>query len=116
MLDAAGNRLAPVDVVLQTDGRNPAAKHEILEVYVRHGVALPDTPTMALHRGRIDLLEAHLERDLPGFQSRRIEGGNYILASWCAPHGQPQALAEILQAMDPDIVDVNPTVLGVIGD
>lgn len=66
--------------------------------------------------GRAPAVEAHLERDLPGFQSRRIEGGNYILASWCAPHGQPQALAEILQAMDPDIVDVNPTVLGVIGD
>lgn len=67
--DAAGNRLAPVDVVLQTDGRNPAAKHEILEMYARHGVALPDTPTMALHRGRIDLLEAHLQRD-PGLLTR----------------------------------------------
>jgi ankyrin repeat protein len=61
--DAGGKRLAPVDVVLQTDGRNPAAKHEILDMYVRHGIALPDTPTMALHRGRIDLLEEHLRRD-----------------------------------------------------
>ncbi len=61
--DAAGNRLAPVDVVLETDGRNPAAKHAILEMYVEHGLELPDTPTMALHRGRIDLLEAHLRRD-----------------------------------------------------
>jgi hypothetical protein len=32
-------------------------------MYVRHGLELPDTPTMALHRGRIDLLEAHLARD-----------------------------------------------------
>lgn len=61
--DAAGNRLAPVDVVLQTDGRNPTAKHAILEMYVRHGIELPDTPTMALHRGRLDLLEEHLRRD-----------------------------------------------------
>jgi hypothetical protein len=53
----------PVEVVLQTDSRKPAAKHAILEMYVRHGLELPDTPVMALHRGRIDLLERHLERD-----------------------------------------------------
>ena len=63
VLDENGNRLAPVDVVLESDGRNPQAKHEILEMYVQRGVALPDTPVMALHRGRIDLLEAHLRRD-----------------------------------------------------
>ena len=61
--DDDGNRLAPVDVVLQTDSRNPAAKHAILEMYVRDGLDLPDTPAMALHRGRIDLLEEHLRRD-----------------------------------------------------
>ena len=61
--DGAGRRLAPVDVVLQTDARNPAAKHAILEMYARHGVERPDTPAMALHRGRIDLLEEHLRRD-----------------------------------------------------
>ena len=38
-------------------------KHEILELYVQHGLELPDTPVMALHRGRIDLLEEHLRRD-----------------------------------------------------
>jgi len=61
--DDAGKRLAPVDVVLETDSRTPKAKHEILELYVAHGLELPDTPTMALHRGRIDLLENHLHRD-----------------------------------------------------
>lgn len=61
--DANGRSLAPVDVVLQTDSRNPAAKHEILEAYVHHGAELPDTPIMAFHRGRIDLLEAHVARD-----------------------------------------------------
>jgi hypothetical protein len=30
---------------------------------VQHGLVLPDTPTMALHRGRIDLLEEHLRKD-----------------------------------------------------
>ncbi len=60
--DDNGKRLAPVDVVLETDSRNPSAKHAILEMYVANGLELPDTPVMALHRGRIDLLEAHIER------------------------------------------------------
>ena len=63
VLDENGRSLAPVDVVLETDSRKPAAKHEILELYVQHGLELPDTPVMALHRGRIDLLEEHLRRD-----------------------------------------------------
>jgi Ankyrin repeat len=49
--------------LLGTDSRKPAAKHRILEMYVEHGFEPPDTPVMALHRGRIDLLEAHLARD-----------------------------------------------------
>ena len=57
------SRIAPVDVVLETDSRNPAAKHAILEMYVAAWLPLPDTPTMALHRGRIDLLEDHVRRD-----------------------------------------------------
>jgi len=63
VVDDDGQRLAPVDVVLETDSRNPAAKHAILELYVRHGLELPDTPVMALHRGRIDLLTKHIDRD-----------------------------------------------------
>ena len=62
-VDERGTRLAPADLPLETDSRNPAAKHAILEMYVAHGLALPDTPTSALHRGRLDLLEAHLRRD-----------------------------------------------------
>ncbi len=63
VVDKHGKRVAPVDVVLETDSRKPTAKHEILELYVQHGLELPDTPVMALHRGRIDLLETHLRRD-----------------------------------------------------
>jgi ankyrin repeat protein len=63
VVDQNGKRLAPVHVVLETDSRKPAAKHAILELYVQHGLEVPDTPVMALHRGRIDLLEAHLRRD-----------------------------------------------------
>ena len=65
----SGELIAPVAVVLETDSRKPAAKHAILEMYAQHGVELPDTAPMALHRGRIDLLEAHLHRD-PGLLSR----------------------------------------------
>lgn len=60
--DDDGRRLAPVDVVLETDSRKPEAKHAILEMYAAHGLELPDTAPTALHRGRIDLLEAHLAR------------------------------------------------------
>lgn len=63
VIDENGKSLAAVDVVLETDSRKPAAKHQILELYVQHGLTLPDTPVMALHRGRIDLLEEHLRRD-----------------------------------------------------
>jgi hypothetical protein len=61
--DDNGRRIAPIDVVLETDSRKPEAKHQILEMYVKHGLNLPDTPTMAVHRGRLDLLEAHLRSD-----------------------------------------------------
>ncbi len=61
--DENGEPDAPVEVVLQTDSRKPEAKHAILEMYARHGYEMPDTAPMALHRGRIDLLEVHLRRD-----------------------------------------------------
>lgn len=67
--DEHGDRLAPVAMLLQGYGRNPAGKHQCLELLARHGVDLPDTPPMALHRGRIELLEAHLRRD-PDLLSR----------------------------------------------
>jgi len=58
-----GVDLNTVEHLLGTDSRNPPAKHRILEMYVEHGFDPPDTPVMALHRGRIDLLEEHLSRD-----------------------------------------------------
>ena len=63
VITADGRRLAPVDVVLETDSRKPSVKHAILALYEQHGLVYPDTPPMALHRGRLDLLEAHLARD-----------------------------------------------------
>jgi len=67
--DSTGTLLAPVSVVLETDSRKPAAKHAILRLYEEHGLEYPDTPVMALHRGRIDLLERHLRSD-PNLLSR----------------------------------------------
>jgi hypothetical protein len=64
-----GQVRAPVDIVLETDSRKPSEKHAILEMYAAHGFVFPDTPTMAVHRGRIDLLEDHLRRD-PGLLGR----------------------------------------------
>ena len=69
LADQHGSRLAPVGLVFETYGRNPAGKHRCLDVLAQHGVDLPDTPPMAVHRGRIDRLEAHVRRD-PGVLSR----------------------------------------------
>lgn len=60
--DALGDRLAPVAMILQTYCRNPEGKHRCLELVAEQGIDLPDTPPMAVHRGRIDLLEQHLRR------------------------------------------------------
>ena len=61
--DEHGDRAAPVALLLQTYSRYPKGKHECLELVAKNGIDLPDTPPMAVHRGRIDLLEAHLKRD-----------------------------------------------------
>lgn len=59
----AGADTNSMEHLLGTDSRNPPAKHRILEMWVEHGFEPPDTPLMALHRGRTDLLEEHLARD-----------------------------------------------------
>ena len=66
--DEHGDRLAPVGMILETYGRNPLGKHQCLEL-IAERMPLPDTPPMAVHRGRRDLLEQHLRRD-PDLLSR----------------------------------------------
>jgi hypothetical protein len=63
LCDRIGDRSAPLAMLLGTYCRNSQGKHECLELLATHGVVLPDTPTMAIHRGRIDLLEQHLKAD-----------------------------------------------------
>jgi hypothetical protein len=70
--------------LLGTDSRNPAAKHRVVQMWVDHGFEPPDTPVMALHRGRIDLLETHLARD-PALFTRTFDKADiYPLAPACA--------------------------------
>jgi hypothetical protein len=67
--DERGDRVAPVAAILQSSNRYPRGKHRCLELAAGQGIALADTPLMAVHRGRIDLLEEHLRRD-PGMLAR----------------------------------------------
>jgi hypothetical protein len=72
-----------VEHLLGTDSRNPAAKHRILQMWIEHGFEPPDTPVMALHRGRIDMLEAHLARD-PNLLTQTFDKADvYPLAPAC---------------------------------
>lgn len=97
-----GDRLAPVALLLQTYSRYPEGKHRCLEIMAEQGIALPDTPPMALHRGRIDLLETHLRHD-PQLLSRTFshqeifppELGCHADES-LALHGTPLAGATLL--------------------
>ena len=61
--DDKGDRLAPFALILQTYCRYPKGKHGCIELAAKHGTEIPDTPTMAVHRGRIDLLEKHVKND-----------------------------------------------------
>ena len=102
--DASGKNISFADVVLETDSRKPEAKHAILEMLAQHGFQFPDTPTMALHRGRIDLLEEHLRRD-PNLLCRQFTMAEiYPIELNCqgayqpemATHGTPLAGATLL--------------------
>jgi ankyrin repeat protein len=65
---------SPLSMLVGTYTRNAKGKNECLEVLADAGFDLPDTPAMAFHRGRIDLLEAHLDRD-PSLLGRRFQEG-----------------------------------------
>ena len=63
---------SPLSMLICTYTRNAKGKNACLEVLADAGFDLPDTPAMAFHRGRIDLLEAHLDRD-PSLLERRFQ-------------------------------------------
>jgi ankyrin repeat protein len=111
--DEHGDRLAPVAMVLQTYSRNPRGKHQCLEIFAGQGIELPDTPPMAVHRGRIDLLEEHLRRD-PGLLARAFSHQEiYPPELGChadeslALHGTPLAGATLLHmCVDYDEIEI----------
>jgi ankyrin repeat protein len=109
----SGDRLAPVALLLQTYSRYPEGKHRCLEIMMEQGIAMPDTPPMALHRGRIDLLEHHLRRD-PQLLSRTFSHQEiYPPELGChadeslALHGTPLAGATLLHiSIDYDELEI----------
>jgi len=81
-------------------------------MYVQHGLELPDTPTMALHRGRIDLLEQHLRRDPALLRRTFTHEEIYPPELGChdevlATHGTPLAGATLLHmCVDYDEIEI----------
>jgi ankyrin repeat protein len=63
---------SPLQMLICTYARNAKGKNTCLEVFANAGFDLPDTPTMAFHRGRIDLLDAHLDHD-PSLLEHRFQ-------------------------------------------
>lgn len=60
-----------VQMLIATYMRNPEGKHACLEVFALAGYPFPETAPMAVHRGRIDLLAALVERE-PALLHRRF--------------------------------------------
>ena len=95
LADEKGDQLAPVALLLETYSRYPEGKHRCLELAAAQGVNFPDTPVMAVHRGRVDLLEQHFRRD-PSVITRNYSLPEiYPLELGCGPdltyalHGTP---------------------------
>ena len=85
--DRAGDWRAPIALLLETYSRNPQGKHQCLEMMVKHGITLPDTPPMAVHRGRLDLLERHLQSD-PNLLRRTFSNAEFFPPELgCGPGG-----------------------------
>lgn len=105
--------LEAVALVLETYSRNPQGKHRCLELFGEQGIRLPDTPTMAVHRGRLDLLADHLRRD-PGLLARTFSHQEiYPPELGChedeslALHGAPLAGSTLLHlCVDNDEIEI----------
>lgn len=111
--DKHGDRLAPMAMLLETYSRWPQGKQQCLEVVNERVMPLPDTPVLALLRGRIDLLEAHLHRDPALFSRTFTHEEIYPPSLGChadhslALHGTPLAGATLLHlAVDEDALEI----------
>ena len=117
--DAEGNRLAPVALLLETYSRSPQGKHACLALCEAKGISIPDTPVMAVHRGRLDLLSEHLQRDPTVINTRYGYRDIYPLALGCHDddslglHGTPLAGTTLLHmAIDFDEWDFATWLIG----
>ena len=66
-----GRHRTPLEMLIATYGRQVESKHACLQICAENGYALPDTPPMALHAGRLDRLAEFLADD-PSLLSRRF--------------------------------------------
>jgi hypothetical protein len=73
-LHAAARYCCPIEMLTCIYTRRPQDKAACLEIVGAAGFALPETPVMALHRSRLDLLQEHLDRD-PSLLERRFTYG-----------------------------------------
>ena len=83
-LHAAARSCCPIEMLTCIYTRGAKAKNACLEIVDAAGFALPDTPVMALHRGRLDLLQGHLDRD-PSLLERRFTDGEIFVNRDGAP-------------------------------
>jgi ankyrin repeat protein len=102
---------SPLAMLICTYTRDTAGRNACLEVFADAGLDVPDTPAMALHRGRIDLLDAHLDRDPSLLQHRFEEGEIFPSVLGIGPgdglHGTPVAGGTLLHlAVEYDDIDV----------
>ena len=111
--DWHGNPLAPIALLLQTYTRWPQRKHDCMQLIAARGISFPDTPPMAVHRGRIDLLEAHWRRDPQLFARTFAHAEIYPPELGCRPdksfglHGTPLDGATLLHmCVDFDEIEI----------
>jgi ankyrin repeat protein len=102
---------SPLNMIICTYMRDAKGKNACLEVFAEAGFPLPDTPAMAFHRGRIDLLESHLARD-PSLLDHRFQGSEIFpvelgIAPGDGLHATPVAGGTLLHlAAEYDDIDV----------
>jgi ankyrin repeat protein len=70
-LQAAAKYCHPTQMLVCIYTRRARDKAACLEIVNANGFPLPDTPVMALHRSRLDLLQEHLDHD-PSLLARRF--------------------------------------------
>jgi ankyrin repeat protein len=97
---ASDNYGSCLEMLICTYSREPQGKHACLEVFANAGFALPDTAPMAIHRGRIDLLEACLAHDPSLMERSFVESEIYPAELGIRPgrglHGAPLEGATLL--------------------